>query len=139
MQIDLELEAEFDAQAFAKNSPDAVAAIHVKIQDNTFMLAGVVRKDSLTGRESFEQRVKPLLVVSESQGHACFILFRTATWTLMTFAPHSASDSAVYLQRAPDLLQGLGGNIRIPHEVVWHSVAEVNVDDSIFSAPALSY
>ena len=135
--LDLELEAEFDAQAFAKGGPQAVRALFAKIKDGRiFVLARTVAWDyTKTVREAFEQDVRTRLV----DGEALYVLFRTATWALMTFAPDGARDRALYLTSAAELRSALGGVLRIPNVFIWCSLDEVCLDSAVVAAPALSY
>lgn len=137
MLLDLELEAEFDAQAFAKGGPDALRALFAKIRDGrTYVLVHAVSWDyNKTAREAFEQDVCPYLVDDK----ACYLLFRTATWAMMTFAPEGANDRALYLTAADELRSALGGALRIPNVYTWSSLHEVRLDSTVVEAPALSY
>ena len=130
MQLDMELEAEIDAQAFGSD----LRAIKVRLQDGTtFALSATVPwcEPATEGME----RVRPLLC----SGEACYILFRTATWALISYIPDGApaADRALYASSCATLHALLGGRQRVPNLRSWTSPSHVQLDDEIAQAPAL--
>ena len=79
----MELEAEFDAQAFGSE----LRALKVRLDDSgsSFVLAATVPWTAEPARAL--ERVKAELL---RDGEACFVLFRTATWALISFTPPDA-------------------------------------------------
>ena len=83
MELDMELEAEFDAQAFGSE----LRALKVRLDDSgsSFVLAATVPWTAEPARAL--ERVKAELLRDDE---ACFVLFRTATWALISFTPPDA-------------------------------------------------
>ena len=135
IRLSLELESEVDAQAFAKGGPNALRAIKATIEDGRFVLSGSLQHDyEQTAPEAFASGVRPMM----KDDAACYILFRTATWALFTWAPDGSSDAELYVSSAPSLRSQIG-DARIPNCFVWRSMAEVSLDDKVVTAPKLSF
>ena len=137
MRVAEELDSIFDAQAFVKGTPSALRALRVRIQDgNRFVLSGSLGWDyEASVEKAFDDDVRPMLIENE----ACYILFRTATWALMTFAPEGAHDSSRYIAGEPALREGLGGAPRIPNVYTWRTSAEVTLHTDVVNARPLSF
>jgi len=134
MKVDIELEAEFDAQAFAKGGKHALRAIIAHIKDGKVCLTSTVPwNDEITVQEAF-QGIIPML----SDDQACYVLFRTATWALFTWAPATDCEHRAYADASLGLRNAFGPSL-IPNVCIWHSMADVKLDDKVVHAPALSY
>ena len=132
--LSLELESEVDAQAFAKGGPNALRAVKATIEDGQFVLSGSLRHNyEQTAGEAFESGVRPMM----RDDSACYILFRTATWALFTWAPDGSRDAELYVSSAASLRSQIG-DARIPNCYVWRSVAEAFLDDGVVNAAKLS-
>ena len=114
MELDMELEAEFDAQAFGPE----LRALKVRLDDSgsSFVLAATVPWTAEPARAL--DRVKTELL---REDEACFVLFRTRTWALISFTPPDAPgpECALYdascakLQAWLGLGLGLGVGLRL--------------------------
>uniref|UniRef100_A0A7S3AF42 Uncharacterized protein n=1 Tax=Haptolina ericina TaxID=156174 RepID=A0A7S3AF42_9EUKA len=138
MQLDLELEAEFDAQAFSSGEAGSanLRAIKVRISDGMFVIQGEPLACSATAVSDFQRMASELL----ADGECCYVLFRTAAWALFSFVPGDAplEEQALYTQEGDTLRTLLGGRLRIPNTRCWTSRGEVQLQDEIERAPPLS-
>ena len=128
MQLDMELEAEFDAQAFGPE----LRALKVRIDDagSSFVLAATV---PWTAEPAAALELVKAELLREDE--ACFVLFRTRTWALISFTPPDAPGAECTLYDAScDKLQALlGGAPRVPNVRRWASLAEVQLDQQVCS------
>ena len=128
MQLDMELEAEFDAQAFGPE----LRALKVRIDDagSSFVLAATV---PWTAEPAAALELVKAELLREYE--ACFVLFRTRTWALISFTPPDAPGAECTLYDAScDRLQALlGGAPRVPNVRRWASLAEVQLDQQVCS------
>ena len=132
MQLDMELEAEFDAQAFGPE----LRALKVRIDDagSSFVLAATV---PWTAEPAAALELVKAELLREDE--ACFVLFRTRTWALISFTPPDAPGAECTLYDAScDKLQALlGGAPRVPNVRRWASLAEVQLDQQVCSCALL--
>lgn len=142
--LDFELEAEFDAQAFATPGPRAKRALIVSIEDgDRFVLSKAVPWDTEKSvRLAFDADVRPLLAEAKPR----FVLFRTETWAMMTWAPKAARESDLYLEAADELHSALGGggglqmaHHIIPHVYTWRALTEIGLSDEVVHAKKFNY
>ena len=113
--VSFELEAVFDAEAWSPTH----RALRARLRDGGVVTleASLAYDGDATVEDAFEA-VRAALRDDE----ACFVLFRTAVWTLWTWAPPGAPDAQRYLA-ARDALRGqLGGDVRVPHAAAWTEV-----------------
>ena len=126
LQLDMELEAEFDAQAFGPE----LRALKVRIDDDgtSFVLAATV---------PWTAEPAPALELVKAEllrkDEACFVLFRTRTWALISFIPPDAPgpECARYDSSCAKLQALLGGAPRVPNVRRWASLSEVQLDEQV--------
>ena len=127
MRLDMELEAEFDAQAFGP----MLRALKVRIDEDglTFVLASTVPWTAEPAPALELVRAKLL-----HETEACFVLFRTRAWALISFTPPDAPgpECALYDASCARLQALLGGGPRVPNVRRWASLSEVQLDDQVF-------
>ena len=133
MELDMELEAEFDAQAFGPE----LRALKVRLDDSgsSFVLTATVPWTAEPARAL--DRVKTELL---REDEACFVLFRTRTWALISFTPPDAPgpECALYDASCAKLQALLGGESRVPNVRRWASLAEVQLDEQVPPRVAVS-
>ena len=126
MELDMELEAEFDAQAFGPE----LRALKVRVDDagSSFVLAATV---------PWTAEPAPALELVKDEllreDEACFVLFRTRTWVLISFIPPDAPgpECALYDASCAKLQALLGGEPRVPNVRRWASLSEVQLDEQV--------
>lgn len=129
--LSFELEGTFDAQAF----DSSFRALRARCDRGIISLAETLAYDAdATVEEAFE-----VVRASLREEEPCFVLFRTATWTLWTWAPPEAATSETYLAVRARLRRELGGSARIPQSIVWRAPGDVVLDRSVVDAPPLGY
>jgi hypothetical protein len=132
MELDMELEAEVDSQAFGKE----LRAIKVRIDDsNNFVLSKTV-----PWCDDPQQAMAGVKAVLEAK-EPCYILFRTATWALMSFIPSDApgTECVRYSSACEKLQELLGGPQRVPNVRRWTTIADAKLDEEVELAPPMSY
>lgn len=129
--LSFELEAVFDEQSFTK----AKRALRARLR------GGVVALDATLAHDDDENADDAFAVVRAAlrDDEACFVLFRTATWALWTWAPAGAADGDAYVAAAAALRADLGGDVRIPYEAKWRSPDDVALDRRVVQALPLGY
>lgn len=136
MEVDLELEAEFDAQAFNSEEGPGLRAIKVRIDsDRSFMMDGSLPR-SASLADDFKQMVSTMLVDNQCS----YVLFRTGTWGIFCFVPEGApsEEKDAYSSGSAKLIALLGGSLRIPNSRMWASQGEAVLDEEIEKAPPIS-
>ena len=134
MKLCMELEAEFDAQAFG---PELRALkVRISADASTFELACTVPW-SADPAQALEAVKADLLREDE----ACFVLFRTRAWALMSFIPPDApgAECALYDFSVDSLRLMLGGASRVPNLRRWSDLSAVTLDEQVEQALPMSY
>ena len=131
MQLDMELEAEFDA-AFGPE----LCALKVRVDDagSSFVLAATV---PWTAEPAAALELVKAELLREDE--ACFVLFRTRTWALISFTPPDApgTECTLYDASCGNLQALLGGAPRVPNVRRWASLADVQLDQQVCSCALL--
>ena len=116
--LSFELEAVFDEQSFTK----AKRALRARLR------GGVVALDATLAHDDDENADDAFAVVRAAlrDDEACFVLFRTRTWALISFMPPDAPgpECALYDASCAKLQALLGGESRVPNVRRWASLAD---------------
>ena len=117
--------------AFNGSSGSTHRALKVRIESETFVLAGTVPSQQSDDEQEFA-RVKDAFI---APAEACFVLFANTEqiWHLFSFVPDDAPvrDKMLYSSSRSVLLKSLGGGERIPRDAHWTGPEDVALPNAI--------